>query len=147
MERLPPPPVIPPRPQNAAVDAMYDIADALRYPTDSKGRVYDVRFLIPVLSFHLARCGAVIDPSRATIKARKLPPAAGVVEDAIEWVSPNAPDSIDDELTGMTIADVDKLSPAARAELLRRLGGEPPPTQDEPGEPLWHVETSIRFEE
>jgi two-component system sensor histidine kinase TctE len=32
------------------------------------------------------------------IKARRLPPTPGVVADAVEWVHPNAPDSIDDEL-------------------------------------------------
>jgi hypothetical protein len=146
---LPPAPPIPARSDDPFSDAMYDIADALHYPVDSQGRVFDVKFMLPVLAYHLARCGAVIDPSRALIKARRLPPAPGVFEDAVEWVPLSAPDSIDDELAGATIDDVESLSPAARAELIRRLGGEPPagtePNLD--AAPAWHVETSIHFDE
>jgi hypothetical protein len=125
---------------------MYDIADALRYPVDNRGRVYDVRFLLPIMAFHLARCGAVIDPSRAIIKARRLPPTPGVIEDAVEWVSVNAPESIDDELAGKSLDDVDKLSPTARAELIRRLGGKAPSHQPAT-ETLWHVQPSIHFDD
>ena len=148
MQPLPPPPKLPPRPNDPYVDAMYDFADALRYPTDSRGRVYDVRFLIPVLSFHLPRVGGIIDPSRAIIKPRRLPPTPGVVEDAIEWVPLNTPDSIDDELAGVTIDDIDRLSPAARAELIRRLGGETASVSgDLDTKTQWHVETSIHFDD
>lgn len=146
MQPLPPPPQIPPRRHDPLSDAMYAIADALHYPVDARGRVYDVKFMLPVLSFHLARAGAVIDPDRAVIKARKLPPAPGVAEDAVEWVGIHEPDSIDDELADATIADVDRLSPAARAELLRRLGVAPQEQQDL-DRPTWHVETSIHFDE
>src|SRR5699024_7120732 len=88
-------------------ETMYDIADALRYPVDHRGRVYDVRYLIHVLSFHLARAGCVIDPDRAQIKARRLPPMPGVFDDAVEWVHPDAPSSIDDELAGATLDDIE----------------------------------------
>ena len=145
-------PALPQRPTgDTMAAAIYDIADALQYPVDSRGRVYDVRFMLPALAYHLARVGAVIDPSRATIKARRLPPTPGVIEDAIEWVALNAPDSIDDELAGATIDDIDRLSAAARAELIRRLGGngkavvETDPDLD--AKTLWRVETSIHFDD
>lgn len=145
-------PKLPPRPEGDSLEAtMYDLADALRYPVDHRGRVYDVRFLLPILAYHLARAGAVIDPSRAVIKARRLPPTPGVVEDAIEWVSRDAPDRIDDELAGATIDDIDRLSPAARAELIRRLGGDASAvTEQQPdldARTPWHVETNIHFDE
>ena len=151
MDTLPPLPKLNERPTDDSLSAaMYDIADALRYPVDNRGRVYDIRFMLPAIAFHLARAGAVIDPNRAIIKARRLPPTPGVIEDAIEWVPVDAPDSIDDELSGATIADVDRLSPAARAELIRRLGGDgttvTAPTDIDNRAP-WHVETSIHFDE
>lgn len=130
--------------------AMNDIAELLTYPVDHHGRVYDVRFLIPQLSFHLARAGVRWHPELAVIKKRRLPPTPGVLEDAVEWVHPDAPDSIDDELAGATVDDLHRLSAAARAELIRRLGGDPQPaaadiTLDE--RTPWHVETTIQFDE
>lgn len=151
MDTLPALPKLSPRPEDDSLAAaMYDIADALRYPVDNRGRVYDVRFMLPALAFHLARAGCVIDPSRAVIKARRLPPAPGVIEDAVEWVGVNEPDRIDDELAHASIADIDKLSPAARAELIRRLGGDTTTiteTTDLDARTPWHVETSIHFDE
>ena len=144
-------PKIPERGNGRLETAMYDLADALRYPVDNRGRVYDVRFMLPALAYHLARAGAVIDPQRAIIKARRLPPTPGVVEDAVEWVAVDAPDSITEELAGATIDDVDKLSPAARAELIRRLGGDGvAAAQQDPNlddQVPWRVETSIHFNE
>jgi hypothetical protein len=153
---LPKLPTLPPRPEGDSLQAtMYAIADVLRYPQDSKGRVYDVTFLMPILAFHLARAGCVIDRDRALIKARLLPPAPGVIEGAVEWVSVHAPDGIEDELDGATLDDLDRLSPAARAELMRRLGGDPAtvpgynpdvvPQLDDRAP--WHVETSIHFDD
>lgn len=134
---------------------MYDIAEALQYPCDSRGRRYDVRFLLPVIAFHLARAGCVVDPGRAVIKKRRLPPTAGVVEDAVEWVSIDEPDTIDDELDGATLEDLPSLSAAARAEFIRRAriaSGEdvaPAPVSDADldARTPWHVETSIVFED
>ncbi|AHB79554.1 minor tail protein [Mycobacterium phage Validus] len=154
-------PVLPPMPNvpehvpgvDATADAMYDIAEALQYPVDSRGRVYDVRFLLPVIAFHLARAGCVVDPARAQIKKRRLPPQGGVVEDAVEWVPLDAPDSIEDELAGATLDDLPHLSAAAQAEFRRRVLGEPPaPPVDDPAVDLdartpWHTETSITFDE
>lgn len=148
-------PVFPKLPErkrgNPLSDAMYDLADALKYPVDTRGRVYDVSFLLPVLAYHLARAGAYIDPDRAVIKSRRLPPAPGVIDGAVEWVSVNAPDRVNDELTGATLDDLDSLSPAARAELIRRLGGDTAVAEqintnlDERAP--WHVETSIQFDD
>lgn len=151
-QHIPQLPVLPPRPDNPLSNAMYDIADALRYPVDPKGRVYDVSFLAPILAYHLARAGCVIDPDKAVIKPRRLPPAPGIIDGAIEWVGVHEPDRVDDELAGATIDDIDRLSPAARAELIRRLGGDPATVpQPEPDDldirSPWHVETSIRFDD
>jgi hypothetical protein len=132
---------------DAAVAA---IADALHYPVDHAGRTYDVRFLRPVIAFHLARHGFRLCKEKQMIKARRLPPTPGVVEDAVEWVHPNAPNSIEDELAGATIDDIARLSPAARAELIRRLGGNPQSAaQDTPLEERapWHVETRVHFDD
>jgi hypothetical protein len=128
---------------------MYEIAECLTYPRDSKGRTYDVRFILPVLAFHLAACGVRVHPELAVIKKRLRPPTPGVVEDAVDWVPINAPNSIEDELAGVTLDDVDRLSPAARAVLLRRLGGEPSAADqnDLDAAAPWHVETSIHFDD
>lgn len=158
LPKLPPPPIIKEPERNPLSDAMYDIADALQYPKDHRGRRVDVRYLIPVLSYHLARAGCVVDPERAVIKKRRIPPTPGVVEDAIDWVPLDAPDRIDDELAGVTVDDIDRLSPAARAEFIRRLGGDPTglPGADTPVAPTsddldartpWHVETRIHFDD
>lgn len=146
-------PALPPRPHDdSAASAMYDIADALRYPVDSRGRVYDVTFLAPILAYHLARAGAVIDPQRAVIKPRPLRPGPGIADGAIQWVSVDAPDEVADELAGVTVDDIDSLSPAARAELIRRLGGDTsavaePTDADLEQRTAWRVEPSIRFDD
>lgn len=149
LPELPPLPKLPERRKDdPLVDAMYDIAECLVYPVDSKGRIYDVRFMLPVLAFHLARAGCVVDPERAVIKKRRRPPSPGVVEDAVDWVPLNAPDSVEDELADATLADLDRLSPAARAVLMRRLGGQPDYTDtDLDSLTPWHVETSIHLDE
>lgn len=131
--------------------AMREIAELLQYPVDHRGRVYDCKFLIPILSFHLARAGVRWHPDIAVIKKRRLPPTPGVYEDAVEWVHPNAPDSIEDELHGATMEDLGRLSAAARAELIRRLGGNPDPVAaqdpDLDSRTPWQVQTNIQFDE
>ena len=131
--------------------AMNDIAELLTYPVDHRGRVYDCRFLIPQISFHLARAGVRWHPELAVIKKRRLPPTPGVVEDAVEWVHPDAADSIEDELAGATLDDVGRLSTAARAALIRRLGGDAEPVAatdpDLDSRAPWHVETTIQFDD
>ncbi|AEL19678.1 minor tail protein [Mycobacterium phage Edugator] len=161
LQHMPAPPKIPERQHDPLSDAMYDIAEALQYPQDSRGRTYDVRYLIPILSFHLARAGAVIDPDRAIIRKQAVPPPAeiagtGLAEgwDAIRWVHPDEPQSVEDELRGATLDDLPRLSPEARAEFLRRAGGDPKPPAPQLNNDVdldartpWHVETSIHFDE
>ena len=69
-------------------------------------------------------------------------------EDALAY-GLDAPDSIDDELPGATLDDIDSLSPAARAELMRRLGAENAEAlnTDLDGRAPWRVETSIKFDD
>lgn len=123
------------------------ISRALQYPVDDRGRVYDVRFLAPVLSYHLARAGIGPVDGLAVIKPRKLPPSPGVYEDAVEWVHISAPDGIEEELAGVTLDDLDQLSPAARAEFVRRAGGDPGRVEqpDLDAQTPWHVQTNIEF--
>lgn len=161
LQHMPPPPKIPERQHDPLSDAMYDIAEALQYPVDSRGRTYDVRYLIPILSFHLARAGAVIDPDRAIIRKQAVPPPAELVGtgmgegwDAVRWVHPDEPQSVEDELRGATLDDLPGLSPAARAEFLRRAGGTPEDAAPQPineaefdARTPWHVETAIHFDE
>lgn len=148
---LPPLPALKPRPDEPLADAMYALADALRYPKDARGRVYDVTFLAPILAYHLARAGAVIDPGRAVIKARTLPAGPGVAEGAVDWVGVDEPDQVVDVFADVTIGDVDHLPPEARAELLRRLAGDQSPDpaggDDLDQRAPWHVQTSIKFDE
>lgn len=135
--------------------AMYAIAAALQYPIDNLGRVYDVRYMIPVLAFHLARAGLGPVDGQAVIKPRRVPPGPQVVEDAIEWVPLDAPDTVAEELAGVTsIDDLQHLSPQARAIAVRDLlGGSDQataqaaaqvPLDDKPG---WHTQTSIQFDD
>lgn len=79
----------------ALTRAMYEIANDLTYPVDQQGNVVNVHFLIPVLSYHLARCGYRKDPESATIIQQPIPGAAqgelpGVVEDAVRYVPVDA---------------------------------------------------------
>lgn len=131
---------------------MYDLAEAMQYPVDNTGHRYDLRFLIPTLAFHLARCGFQLNPEARQIKPRRLPPGPSVAEDAIEWVPLDAAESIDDELAGKTIEDIPRMSRGARAEFIRRLGGDagavaPPEPDDLDSKTPWHVETHIHFDE
>lgn len=161
LQHMPPPPKIPERQHDPLSDAMYAIADALQYPQDSRGRTYDVSYLIPILSFHLARAGGVIDPERAIIRKQAVPPPPELVGtamaanwDAVRWVHPDEPQSVEDELRGATLDDLPSLSAAARAEFLRRAGGDPGPDAPQPindadldARAPWHVETAIHFDE
>lgn len=152
-------PAIPEREHSPLADAMYDIAEALKYPVDHRGRRYDIAYLTPILSYHLARMGCVIDPERAIIKQRRVPPppefAGSDLWDAVEYVHVDAPMSIDDELHGATLDDLPRMSAAARAEFIRRAGGEPPkppalqdPTDEEMVAAMpWRVQTSIQFDD
>jgi hypothetical protein len=155
-------PKLPERQHDPLSDAMYDIAEALQYPVDSKGRRYNIGYILPVIAFHLARAGAVIDPERAIIRKQPEPPPDELLGtewaeawDAVNWVDIDAPATVDDELAGATLADLPKLSAAARAEFIRRAGGEVPaaarpdlPTPEQLDERVpWRTETSIQFDD
>lgn len=133
--------------RNELQQAVYDFADALDYPVDNGGRRYDIRFLKHLLCYHLPRVGGRIHPELAVIKKRRLPPSPGVWDDACEWVPLSAPDSIDDELAGASMHDLSKLSRAARAEAIRRLGGDGAPVNPDPNAQPWHVQTHISFDD
>ena len=115
----------------------------LRYPINKDGTVLDTTFFAPLISYHLIRCGWRPDPEKRMIKARRIT-AKGVVQGAVEWVPVDAPDDPLVNLPTMTMADIERLSPAMRAEALRRMGG--PETSDLPDNPGWHVATTIKIE-
>lgn len=126
--------------------ALYDIADAMEYPIDNSGYRYDFRWLIPALSYHLARAGIGRIDGQAVIKKRHLPGGY------IDWVPVNAPDTLEDELAGATLDDLPNLSAAAQAEFRRRAD---PGRADEVHDPdadldakvPWRVQPCIRFED
>ena len=71
------------------ISAMYGIANDLIYPSDANGDVVDVRYFSPMLAYHLALCGWRKDPDKVQRVREKIPPTAGVAEDAIRWVDPS----------------------------------------------------------
>ena len=72
--------------------AMYDLANDLTYPVDADGNVMDVSFMIPFLSFHLARCGYRKHEDQATIKQIPHPQAGGpqIADNAVLYVPVDA---------------------------------------------------------
>lgn len=144
---------IPPAYRTQLQSAMYAIAEALEFPVDRKGRVYDVRYFIPVLAFHLARAGIGPVEGQAVIKPRRVQHGPQVLDGAVEWVPLDAADFIEDELDSITSAeDLQKLSPAARAVAIQELlGGSSDAAQRAasaipPKPEQWHTQTSIQFD-
>jgi hypothetical protein len=68
------------------IGAMYDLANDMTYPVDEGGNVMDVHFLIPLLSYHLARCGYRKTEGEAVIKQEPIPPGPGIIEGAVRYV-------------------------------------------------------------
>jgi hypothetical protein len=68
--------------------AMYDLANDLTYPVDPEGNAIDIHWLIPMLSFHLARCGYQRHDDKALIKQIPHPRrgSPGIVDDAVLFV-------------------------------------------------------------
>lgn len=124
--------------------AMLELLQDLRYPISKDGSVLDTTFIAALVAYHLVRCGWRPDPDKRIIKARKVV-AKGVVEGAVEWVGVDEPDDPLSNLDGMTMADINRLSPNMRAEALRRMGG--PELPDLPTNPGWHVSTSLKIED
>lgn len=102
--------------------AMYDLANDMTYPVDQEGNVMNLHWLIPFLSFHLARCGYQKVTEAASIKQIPHPRAGqpGFAEDAVLYVPVDATGTI---------------PPAFLA-----------PPEDDPGAPVnepWLVKTHI----
>lgn len=121
--------------------AVYDIGDALEYPVDRLGNHYDLRYLIPILAWHLPRAGIGKVPGLAVIKRRVM--SNGMVE----WVSLDAPDEPPDPLAGMTFEELANGTPEQRALAARRLQGEPEAPADLDAAVPWHVKTNIQIDE
>lgn len=102
--------------------AMYDLANDMTYPVDDQGNTINIHWLIPMLSFHLARCGYKKDEESAVIKQVPHPYRGqpGFAEDAVLYPPVDA--------TGHV--------PQAFIQ----------PPEDEPGHPVndeWRVRTHI----
>ena len=76
--------------------ALYDLANDLTYPEDQDGNQVNMHWLIPILSYHLARCGYRKDKEAAVIKQIPHPRRGGpgVVEDAVLYVPVDATGTI-----------------------------------------------------
>jgi len=105
--------------------AMYDLANDMTYPVDAEGNQVNMHWLIPMLSFHLARCGYRKVKDAAVIK--QIPhPRAGkpqVAEDAVLYVPVDAAGEIPDMYVNVP--------------------------EDDPGAPVmqpWKTRTHITFE-
>ena len=76
--------------------AMYDLANDMTYPVDQDGNVMDLHWLIPLLSFHLARCGYRKHGDEAVITQIPHPRAGqpGFAENAVLYVPVDTPGEI-----------------------------------------------------
>ena len=76
--------------------ALYDLANDLTYPEDQDGNQVNMHWLIPILSYHLARCGYRKHEDEAVIKQIPHPrrDSPGVVEDAVLYVPVDATGTI-----------------------------------------------------
>lgn len=131
-----------PRPQDLLLpiqQAVYDVGEALEYPIDKHGNHYDLRYLIPVLAWHLPRAGIGKVPGLAVVKRRLY--SNGVVD----WVPLDHPDDPRDPLDGVTLEDLENGTPEQRAAAIRRLQGEQP--EDLDALIPWTVRTNIQVDE
>ncbi|WP_396909516.1 hypothetical protein [Mycolicibacterium sp.] len=110
------------------------------YPVAKDGAVMDASYVKTIIGYHMVRCGwrKVADP---VIKPRRVI-AAGVIEDAVEWVDIGEPDDPLAGLENMSVRELAELTPAARAAAIRRLGGEYEHDLPEPETP-WQVTPNI----
>lgn len=81
--------------------AMYDLANDLTYPIDEEGNVMDVSFLIPMLSYHLAKCGYRKVEEEAVIK--QVPVRNAQVEGAVTYVPIDSPGQVPPALKKQTL--------------------------------------------
>jgi len=114
----------------------------LTYPEAKDGTRVDLTAFQNIIAYHMVRCGWRMDISKRKIKARKVN-ARGVIEDAIEWIPIEMDDDPLANLSTMTMAEINALPPALKAEAVQRMTGEVLP--ELPENPGWKVETSIRI--
>ncbi|AOT25130.1 minor tail protein [Mycobacterium phage Terror] len=125
-----------------AQEAIYVIDQMLDNPVDIHGNHYDLRYLKPVLAFHLARCGLGLIEDQAVVKRREYP------NGFVEWVKLDAPDLPPDPLDGLSLADIAKLPAEQRDAAIRRLqAGENGPVDDPDDRIPWKVRTNIQIDE
>jgi len=120
--------------------ALADFIKDCHYPVAKDGSIMDASYFVAIVGYHMVRCGwrRAADP---VIKKRKVL-GPGVIEDAVEWVGVDEPDDELANLATMTLQEVAALSPAAKAEAIRRMGGEYDHDLPEP-EVAWQVTPNI----
>lgn len=128
----------------AEMDAAYqDFITDCHYPVDKDGNVMNAGYFVWLVGYHMVRCGwrRSADP---VIKKRPID-APGVAEDAIEWVSVDAPDDPLAGLESMTVAEIAALPEHLRRAAIRRMNGNRDTDDDLPemGEPAWQVTPNI----
>ncbi|AGK86378.1 hypothetical protein Clark_0020 [Mycobacterium phage Clark] len=125
-----------------AQEAIYLIDQMLDNPIDMHGNHYDLRYLKPVLAYHLARCGLGLVEDQAVVKRREYP------NGFVEWVALDAPDLPADPLDRLSLADIAKLPAEQRDAAIRRLqAGEDGPVDDPDDRIPWKVRTNIQIDE
>lgn len=121
-------------------ELVYLIDQMLDNPVDQHGNHYDLRYLKPLLAFHLARCWPTRYGGVPVVKRREYP--GGYVE----WVKLDAPDLEADPFDGLTLAELQELPPEQRDAAIRRLqAGEDVGDMDD--RIPWKVRTNIQFDE
>lgn len=121
----------------------------LRFPvgppsTDAPGgTVADVSYIASLVAYHLIRCGWRPEFDKRVIKSRK-PVGRGIATGAVEWVGIDEPDDELDGLANMTMREISELSPAAKFEAIRRLGGDTPNDLPKP-DSGWKVKPNINI--
>lgn len=123
-------------------ELVYLIDQMLDNPIDRHGHHYDLRYLKPLLAWHLARCWPERYGGEPKVKRRQYP------NGYVEWVPLDAPDEPDDPLAGLTMDELLKLPPEQRDLAMRRLqGGEHAPVENMDDLIPWKVRTNIVFDE
>lgn len=142
--------------RNAYMSRVYQqMLDDLHYPVAKDGSIMDASAIKAWVAWHLVRTGwrkpnntdglALVEEFDDPIIKKRRISAAGVVEDAIEWVGVNEPDDPLANLADMTMGQIEALPEVQRIEAKRRLGLLPPPDTDAEPEPAWSVKTFIQI--
>lgn len=129
-----------PADQHPMQEAVELIGQMLDNPVDMQGNHYDLRYLKPLLAFHLARCGLGLIEGQAVVKRREY--SNGYVE----WVGLDEPDLPANPMDSMTLADLQQLPPEQRDAAIRRLRGDADLIDADDRIP-WRVRTNIHIDE